>query len=298
MAGTLLALVRLGRFRFLLGGLLLCIFGALLAGVAGHSIDPVRLLAGWTVLAAGQLSVSYSNDYFDRAADRAGTRTRISGGSGVLLERPDLAPLARQVALSLIGASILIALDYAALYPVPLYFLPFVLAGNLVGWYYTAPPLAFAYRGLGEAATALTFGFFMPGMGYLVVAGGFDLFFVARTVPLLFFGLGFIITVETPDREGDAAAGKRTFVVRYGRRAAFLAVFAAFAAFAAGALLLYPLLPVPAIGIASLLPVARAAFACLRPPSGRAAVVAAAGRNHAALAAFVLLADIVLAARL
>jgi 1,4-dihydroxy-2-naphthoate octaprenyltransferase len=294
MAGTLLPLIRLGRFRFLLGGLVLCIFGALLAGVAGHPIDPVRLLFGWTILAAGQLSVSYSNDYFDRAADRAGTRTRISGGSGVLLERPDLARAARQIALALIGASLLLALVHAALYPVPPYFLPFVVAGNLVGWYYTAPPLAFAYRGLGEAATALTFGFFMPGTGYLVVAGGLDLFFVARTIPLLLFGLGFIITVETPDREGDAVAGKMTFVVRHGRRTAFLAVLVAFSA---GALLLFTLLPVPGIGLASLLPVATAAAACLWPQSGRDEMVAAAARNLAALAAFILLADIALAAR-
>lgn len=190
MAGTLLALVRLGRFRFLLGGFFLCIFGALLAGVAGHLVDPVRLLFGWTILAAGQLSVSYSNDYFDRAADRAGVRTRISGGSGVLLERPDLAPATRRIALVLIGSSLLLAIVYAILFPVPPYFLPFVLAGNLVGWYYTAPPLALAYRGFGEMATALTFGFFMPGMGYLAVAGSFDLFFAVRAVPLLLFGLG------------------------------------------------------------------------------------------------------------
>ncbi|MDD4254587.1 MAG: hypothetical protein PHP59_04335 [Methanofollis sp.] len=41
-----------------------------------------------------------------------------------------------------------------------------------------------------------------------------------------------------------------------------------------------------------------AAAACFRPPVGRAAAVAAAGRNLAALAVFVLLADLALAAHL
>jgi 1,4-dihydroxy-2-naphthoate octaprenyltransferase len=38
--------------------------------------------------------------------------------------------------------------------------------GNLVGWFYSAPPLRLAYRGLGEFSTAATVGFLVPAMGY------------------------------------------------------------------------------------------------------------------------------------
>jgi len=284
--GTLYALLRLCRLPFILGGLLLFLLGAYTAG--DPFAVPDRLLLCYLVLAAGQVSVSLSNDYFDRQADRPGMRTRISGGSGVLLSRPDLAGAARSLALVLIGLSLSLALLCAIFYPLPPYFLPFALAGNLVGWYYTAPPLALAYRGLGEAATMLTFGFFMPGAGYLAAGGLFDLSFALFILPLLFAGLFFILSVEMPDREGDRAAGKKNFVVRSGRRNAFIAMFLAAAAISL-------LLPAawsapPQVLAASLLPVFAGAIPLLHPPVDRREIICAAELNLAALIAFILVA--------
>jgi len=89
------------------------------------------------------------------------------------------------------------------------------LAGLLLGWAYTAPPLALVSRGLGELAVAA---------GWLIVTVGAD--FVQRggfaPAPLQ-AGLSYALLVaailfinEFPDLRGDAAAGKRTLVVRLG----------------------------------------------------------------------------------
>jgi len=284
---TFCALLRLCRLPFLLGGLLLFLLGACSAGDP-FSI-PGRLLLCYLTLAAGQLSVNLGNDYFDRGADLPGMRTRISGGSGVLFSRPDLAGTARTFALLLIVISLAIALACAVLYPLPWYFLLFVVAGNLVGWYYTAPPLALAYRGLGEAATMLTFGFFMPGAGYLAGGGLFDLSFARFALPLLFFGLFFILSVELPDREADVAAGKKNFVVRCGRQKTFLAIFLAAVV---ASLLLRAVSGAVALQVtaASLLPVMAGALPLLHQPADRKAVIIVAEVNLAALIVFVIVA--------
>lgn len=95
------------------------------------------------------------------------------------------------------------------------------LAGLLVAWAYSAPPLQLMSRGMGEGAIIA---------GWLLVVLGTD--FVQRgafaTLPLM-AGMPFALLVaailyinQFPDRQADAAAGKRTLVVRLGADAASL----------------------------------------------------------------------------
>lgn len=89
------------------------------------------------------------------------------------------------------------------------------LAGLLIGWAYSAPPLQLMARGVGEAAIV---------GGWLMVVLGTD--FVQRgqfaALPLV-AGLPFALLVaailylnQFPDVRADAAAGKRTLIVRLG----------------------------------------------------------------------------------
>jgi 1,4-dihydroxy-2-naphthoate polyprenyltransferase len=98
-------------------------------------------------------------------------------------------------------------------------FFIFALCGGLIGWFYTAPPLRFAYRGLGEFATMLVIGFFIPGIGYFVASEALDYLFYVFVFPLVCYGLFFILTVELPDVECDTAAQKRNILVNWGTKA-------------------------------------------------------------------------------
>jgi len=216
--GNLTETIRIGRFRFLIAGFLLYLMGALAAVYGGSAFDLNRFLFGYLAVASGHLSVSYSNEYFDRDSDRFGTPSAFSGGSGVLVRQPELAGGAYRLAILLIGLSLGTGLAYAIIYPESLSVFPLVLIGNLMGWYYSAPPLRFVARGWGEMATALSFGIILPGMGYLVIAGKFDPLFAAFSVPLLCYGWYFIMTVEIPDEEADRRAGKLTLIAKRGRR--------------------------------------------------------------------------------
>ena len=89
-------------------------------------------------------------------------------------------------------------------------------SGFVVSLGYTAPPLKFVYRGLGEIAVALGFGPLMLLGAYVVQTGGalaWEPFVASIPVALL---VALILYVnEIPDRRGDARAGKRTLPVRF-----------------------------------------------------------------------------------
>ncbi len=224
---TLRDIVILGRLPFLAGGFLLFCVGALLALLSGASFAPWRFLFGYAIFFTAQLSLSYSNNYFDVEADRHSEKTPISGGSAVLVRRPELRPFAIRFALALVIASLVLAVAFVVTYGHPWWFVGFVAGGNALGWFYTAPPLRLAYRGWGEMATALTYAFLMPGIGYLTFMQQFHWLFLFLAVPLLLYGLDFILTVELPDLESDRRAVKRTWVVRWGRRVSLAVIVAA-----------------------------------------------------------------------
>ena len=90
--------------------------------------------------------------------------------------------------------------------------------GFIVSIGYTAPPLKFVYRGLGEVAVALGFGPMMLLGAYVVQTGGTLAWepFVA-SIPVALLAALILYVNEIPDRRGDAIAGKRTLPVRFSR---------------------------------------------------------------------------------
>jgi 1,4-dihydroxy-2-naphthoate polyprenyltransferase len=210
-------LLRVARPQFLLCGLFLFIFGACWAILLGAPFSLSRMLLGYLVLMPAHLSVSYSNDYFDVDVDRHGKPTFFSGGSGILVDHPELRNPARWVAIAMILCSLAFGILFQIVYSTPIWFLGLVVLGNLLGWFYSASPLRLAYRGLGELAMIISIGLLVPGLGYLVTSGHIDQDGLLFSVPLMLYGLTFILTVENPDMESDRLGGKRTWVARKGR---------------------------------------------------------------------------------
>jgi 1,4-dihydroxy-2-naphthoate octaprenyltransferase len=88
-------------------------------------------------------------------------------------------------------------------------------AGLFAGWAYSAPPIKLQARGLGEFGITAAWAIIVVGADF-VERGGFSFRPLAA-------GLGFALLVanvlyinQFPDRRADAAAGKRTQVVRLG----------------------------------------------------------------------------------
>jgi 1,4-dihydroxy-2-naphthoate polyprenyltransferase len=290
-------LFRVARLQFLIAGLALFVLGGLWAVLLGAPFSLTRLLLGYLVVLPAQLSVHFSNDYFDVGSDSPGRSTLISGGGGVLLEHPELREPVKWIALGLIFSSLGMGFVFLQVYAYPIWIFGFVVLGNLLGWCYSAPPFRLSQRGLGEVCYTFIAGILIPGMGYLALRGTLDsggLFFLP---PLLLYGLASILSVEIPDVEDDLLAYKRTWMARMGRASGFriiggLLVAATIYFFVSP--LFFPLqgrMEPRVLGVLSLLPMGMGLLGMLRRPLERRAATGIATGIVILLAAFSIFVD-------
>jgi 1,4-dihydroxy-2-naphthoate polyprenyltransferase len=243
--------LRTTRLPFLSATIVPVVLGIAIAARQG-SFDLLTALL--TVIGAAfvQLGLNVANDVFDSAqgADEANvTPTQFSGGSRViqygLVSFRQMAGLATTfyVLAGVIGLVLLALRGSPAL-------LVIGVVGFVVSLGYTAPPLKFVYRGLGEIAVAIGFGPLMLLGGYVVQTRGalsWEPFVASLPVALL---VALILYVnEIPDRRGDARVGKRTLPVRFSKAAVIGgyrgAAIAAYVILVAGVVV--GLLPIPAL---------------------------------------------------
>lgn len=184
---------------------------------------------------------------WDSGADqgvRDDERSPFSGGKRVIVDGLLTRAETAIVAAGFYAVAIAIGLAVVVLREPRVLWLGMI--GVALAFFYHAPPLRLAYRGLGELAVALAYGPVIATGMFLVQRQDLATSVLVASLPL---GLGvgaFLWINEFPDARADAAAGKRTLVVRLGRpRAA--RVFAAIIAVAYLGVVCLPLagLPLP-----------------------------------------------------
>jgi 1,4-dihydroxy-2-naphthoate octaprenyltransferase len=234
--------------------------------VAWNATDSFRWAAAiLTVIAAVAIQggTNALNDYFDhRAGNDEANREFVrpfSGGSRMIqlgLMTP-VETLLLGVALCLLAAAggALLALDGR----------PWVLAlgaaGLVSGVCYTARPFNWASRGVGEILVGLNYGVLMTVGAYYVQAGDVTRQVVLASLPVAGLIALVLFVNQFPDFAADQRTGKRTLVVRLGRRrAARLYPVLALASFGA----------VPALVVAGEAPVAALAALAALPLVARA----------------------------
>src|SRR5688500_760643 len=280
--------LRTTRLPFLTATIVPVVLGIVIAASHG-AFDLVA--AALTVIGAAfvQLGLNVANDVFDtvQGADDANvTPTKFSGGSRViqygLVSLRQMAGLATvfYVLAAVLGLVLLATHGSTAL-------LVIGVVGFIVSLGYTAPPLKFVYRGLGEIAVALGFGPMMLLGAYVVQTRGalsWEPFVASIPVALL---VALILYVnEIPDRRGDARAGKRTLPVRFSREAVIagynVAIVAAYVVLVLG--VAGGALPVPTLLMLLTIPLARRVSQGLAPnydnPYGLMAIMGANVQLH------------------
>jgi 1,4-dihydroxy-2-naphthoate octaprenyltransferase len=261
--------LRTTRLPFLTATIVPVVLGIAIAASHGAFDLAAAVL---TVIGASfvQLGLNVANDVFDtvQGADDANvTPTQFSGGSRViqygLVSLRQMATLATvfYVLAGLVGLVLLVTRGSPAL-------LVIGILGFIVSLGYTAPPLKFAYRGLGEVAVALGFGPLMLLGAYVVQTRGSLAWepFVA-SIPIALLAALILYVNEIPDRRGDAHAGKRTLPVRFSPTTIItgynVAAAAAFVAVVVG--VVAGILPIPTLLMLFAIPLARRVSAGLRP---------------------------------
>lgn len=246
-------------------GLILFLYGVGLAAAAATTgVSPAarlpRVVGGLVALAVTTATVHYANEYADYETDALSTGSEFSGGSGALHEYDLPRSLARRATL-VTGAATLPAGVLAYALGVPFRALAVLAVILLVGWEYSLPPLALAWRGFGALTNAALGALLLPVYAVAVLTPptlGHAAVFVPFT---LMTGLS-LLTTQWPDRDGDAAVGKRTLATRLSParlRVVFLAVAAAYPTSVAAVALTVGL-PTPVL-VAHLLPLPAVAWA-------------------------------------
>jgi 1,4-dihydroxy-2-naphthoate octaprenyltransferase len=145
----------------------------------------------------------------------------------------------------------------------------FAVAGLILSWGYTDPPLRLKRRGLGELSVLLVWGPLMGGGTYLAATGTIDSTALLATLPWGMIATAVLFGKHLDKIEADGSRGVRTFVVRIGEqraRAATLALlsggYICVALF--GALGIFPWIVAPLAGLGALS--ARAALKIVAAP--------------------------------
>jgi 1,4-dihydroxy-2-naphthoate octaprenyltransferase len=102
--------------------------------------------------------------------------------------------------------------------------LPLILVGIFLGMGYTAPPLQFSYRGLGELVVGLTHSFYLVLCGYAFQTG--TILHPSPwllSIPLFFSILAANTLAGIPDYQADKAVSKRSLPVLLGPRISTMA---------------------------------------------------------------------------
>lgn len=210
------------RVPFFTGSLIPITVGVAVAYCHTHHVDwglGLLTLLGMVLLHA---SANMSNDYFDHlSGDDSGNQefaAPFTGGSRAIQEGlvSPRAELAAALLCLTIGGLIGLYL-YSVRGPMIL-LLGFI--GGAGGFFYTAPPLKFAYRGFGELFIGLNFGL-LPTLGaYFVQTGHLSGAAAVASIPVALLIIAILWINQFQDMNADAAVGKRNLVVRMGRKRA------------------------------------------------------------------------------
>lgn len=213
------------RYHFTPSSFLPAVLGGTIAWVQTGLMNQTFFFLTVLGVTLNHIALNLTDDYFDyhAAVDRVSDKKTnpFAGGSGVLTDGGIHHAQVRSVFIAAYLATIGIGLYLCVTQT--WWILVFGILGMGSSYFYTAPPVRYGYRGFGEISQLVNFSFTI-GMGaYVVQTVSFSWEAFWGLLPLGCMMFAMIIINEIPDREGDAAANKRTLVVRFGaKRAVFL----------------------------------------------------------------------------
>jgi 1,4-dihydroxy-2-naphthoate octaprenyltransferase len=205
----LLRVLTLIRYRFFLyAGLMPYLLGAAWAFGLESKFDAAIFWSGLFGVALAVVGVESFNEYFD---------ARL--GTDRVFNPADLPAISDSVFwLGVVAFASALAvglyLTYRGGWPI----LAFASLGGLAAIFYVAPPIRWAYRGLGETVIGLSYGPWMVSGSLYAQSGQLSWSaLVASLVPgLLIMALAVVNNI--PDFHQDRLVGKKTLVVRLGRK--------------------------------------------------------------------------------
>jgi len=256
------------RFHFTPASFMPGILGGMIAWNMDGKFLPGYFLMVMLGLLLNHTALNMTDDYYDfrHLVDVFATdgKNPYTGGSGLLSSGLIPPQKMRNVFITFYIMAIAMGVFLGVMRGT---FILFLLAvGFFCAYFYTAPPIRFGYRGLGEMAQLLCFG---PGIGlgaYYVQAQRVSWEAFWGTLPFGIMLFSMITINEIPDYFEDRKGGKLNLVARFGRETGvwlfILSLFSAYGAIVTGVILGR----IPVLGLISLLtlPIAYKTISILR----------------------------------
>lgn len=206
----------LGRIKFLSYSPILYGLGATIATFRGEEFSPYYFIIGQITVWVVHMMTHFYNEYYDFDSDLLNEHPSPWTGGSRILPQGILNP---QDSLILAIITTLLSLFLSFLMPSAATFAICLLA-IILSWGYSAPPLSFCRRGLGELITAVVLNILTPTLGFLLQKGDLvpgrtkDLLLVL--LPLAIIEFVRMMVMNMPDRKCDGAVGKDTLIVKIG----------------------------------------------------------------------------------
>jgi len=256
------------RFHFTSASFMPGILGGMIAWTTDGKFLPGYFLLVILGLLLNHMALNMTDDYYDfrHLVDVFATdgKNPYTGGSGLLssglIQPQKMKNIFITFYIIAIGIGVFLGMMRGA------FILLLLVIGFFCAYFYTAPPIRFGYRGLGEMAQLLCFG---PGIGigaYYVQAQRISWEAFWGTLPFGIMLFSMITINEIPDYDEDQKGGKLNLVARFGREAGvwlfILSLLSAYGAIVLGVVLGR----IPVLGLISLvtLPIAYKTISILR----------------------------------
>ena len=231
------------------------ILGGMIAWASDGRFHPGYFLLVMFGLILNHMALNMTDDYYDFRhlvdAFASDGRNPYTGGSGLLSSGAIQPEKMKEVFVTFyiiaIGIGVFLGIMTGR------FVLLLLAIGFFCAYFYTAPPIRFGYRGLGEIAQLLCFG---PGIGlgaYYVQAQRISWEAFWGTLPFGIMLFSMITINKIPDYFEDRNGGKLNLVARFGRKTGvwlfIVSILSAYGAIAGGVLLGR----IPLLGLISLL---------------------------------------------
>lgn len=210
------------RLPFVGASILPFIFGSF---ICRQNFNLTGFFSGLIAVFSTHLSANLINDYFDSksGADWQDKNLyKYFGGSKLIQQYVFTEKFYLRLAIIFAIASLLsvvvLSLTLKSFFAISVYIIILLL-----GWLYSANPIAFAYRGFGEVIIFLLFGPALVMGGYFIQTKIFpDVKSFLLSLPFGLFTAAILFANEVPDFNDDKKVGKNTWAVMIGSRNSFL----------------------------------------------------------------------------
>ena len=209
------------RFHYTSASFMPALLGGMIAWTSDREFHPGYFLLVMVGLILNHMALNMTDDYYDFRhlvdAFAPEGRNPYTGGSGLLSSGVIQPEKMKQVFIAFYMTAIGIGLFLGIMRGTLILFL--LALGFFCAYFYTAPPIRFGYRGLGEIAQLLCFG---PGIGlgaYYVQTQRISWEAFWGTLPFGIMLFSMITINEIPDYFEDRRGGKLNLVARFGREA-------------------------------------------------------------------------------